>query len=145
MRPHPVLRLIAAVTVITAMVLTACGEDDSDAPVAQPTPQETAGEGDLELYCSLAQKVERAGSKFLEHELDKKSTQEDVQKARAKFVATHQALFEAYLEAAPLEIRADLDVLLASLTAGEGPGPDVDEKQAQSADKRVHQFEKENC
>ncbi len=140
------LRLIVAVTVITAMVLTACGEDDSDAPVAQPTPQETVGDGDLELYCSLAQKLKRAGSKFLERELDEEATQEDVQKARAEFVATHPALIEEYFEAAPLEIRADLEILIASLTAGEGPGPNVDkEQQTQSADKRVQQFEKENC
>lgn len=146
MRPPGVLRLIVTVTAITAMVLTACGEDDNDAPVAQPTQEEVAGEGDLELYCSLAQKLDRAGSKFFkELEQDEEATQEDFEKAEAEFVTTHQADIEELAEAAPSEIRADVDILIASLKARAGLGPEVDEKEAQSADKRVQQFEKENC
>jgi hypothetical protein len=142
---HGVLRLIAAVAVIMAMVLTACGNDDRDPPAAQPTQQETAGDEDLELYCSLAQKLARAGSKFLERELGKKATPEDVRKARAEFVSTHESLIAEYLEAAPLEIGADLEILIASLKEDAGPGPDVGEKRTQSADKKIQQFEKENC
>lgn len=146
MRPRGVLRLIAVVTVVTTMVLPACGEDDSDAPTAQPTQQETAGEGDAEFYCSLAQKLDRAGSKFFrELEQDKEATQEDFEKAEAEFVETHQADIEELVEAAPSEIRADVDILIASLKARAGLGPEVDQTQAQSAEERVQEFEKENC
>jgi hypothetical protein len=128
-----------------AILLTGCGDDVGSTPAVPSAQQETAGEGDLESYCSLTLKLKRAGEKFLERELDGKATQEDVQKVRAEFVATHQVLVKDFLGAAPPEIRADLEVLFASLKEGAALDPDVDPQQTRSAEKKVQHFEKENC
>lgn len=131
--------------VVAALFSAACGEDENGAN-PETRQEETAAKSDLETYCSLAQQLDEAGSEFFkELEQDPKATKKDYEKAEAEFVRSHQAQIDKLIEAAPSDIRADVDTLLASLKARAGLGPPVNQKEAQAAEKRVQEFEKENC
>jgi hypothetical protein len=132
-------RFIAFATVITtALVLAACGSEDSAPRAAQST-------GDLERYCALVREMDAAGSKFFARiEAKKNATPADFEAAERRFVERFTPQFEAIEHAAPTAIRADVRLLLAGQRARAGLGT-VDEAEASAAEERVVKYEESRC
>ncbi|MEA2517088.1 MAG: hypothetical protein QOG16_926 [Actinomycetota bacterium] len=139
------VRALGSVAVIVmAFGLGACGDDKTEGPEAKgPAVSE---EGDLSLYCDIVEKLDKEGDQaFAELEDDKNATQEDFKKAEARFVEEHSGDLDELEAASPPEIRDDVTVLLQSLRARAGLGPEPDKEEARDAEKAITAFEKENC
>jgi hypothetical protein len=130
--------------IVMAFGLVACGDDKTEGPGAKgPAVSE---EGDLSLYCDIVEKLDKAGDQaFAKLEDDKNATQEDFKKAEARFVEDHSSDLDELEAASPPEIRDDVTMLLQSLRARAGLGPEPDEEEARDAEKAITAFEKENC
>lgn len=142
------LRGVFQLTVLVAVIasgLVACGDEDQNT-TAPPEQEGTADEGDTDRYCSLVEALDRAGARFFRKlEQEEGATQKDFEKAEAEFVKAHEDEIEELGEAAPSEIRTEVETLLASLRARAGLGPDVNARETRAAERRVQRFEKSNC
>jgi hypothetical protein len=133
--------------VLVTLALAACGEDET-APTSAGAPA-TAAAGDPERYCALTREMDTAGTKFfarLERKHGKEEpTAEDYEAAERAFVQRFATQFEAIEEAAPAEIRDDIEILLAGQRQRAGLGGSLDQAQVSAAERRVRRYERRHC
>ena len=133
-------RQALALALLVASALTAvavgCGEDGGD---------ETAA-ADVERYCELTAELDRAGTKALAKlERDPEATDEDFERAERELVQSHEAEIEEVQDVAPSEIAESVRMQVRAIRARAGLSEPVDEAEARVAERRVQQFEKQNC
>lgn len=122
-------------TVVAAAALGACSDDGDDDEAT----------GDVDRYCELTAELDAAGSEFFaDLEADESATDEDYAQAEADFIEAHQDDFDEILEAAPEEIRADLEVLLDAQDR-RAEGDNEPPAGADEAEERILDFEAESC
>lgn len=139
--------LTTTAALVAALVLAACGDDDTASTTARATTTPTAG--DPERYCALTREMDAAGTKFfarLERKQGKREpTAKDYEAAERAFVERFAPQFAAIEEAAPVEIRRDVEILLAGQRQRAGLGGSVDQAEAGRAERRVLRYERRHC
>jgi hypothetical protein len=140
-------RLITPAMVLATLALAACGEAETTQTSARATA--TPAAGDPERYCALTREMDAAGTKFfarLERKQGKEEpTAEDYEAAERAFVKRFASQFEAIEEAAPAEIRDDIEILLAGQRQRAGLGGSLDQAQVSAAERRVRRYERRRC
>ena len=137
-------RYLTTAIVLATFALAACGDDDTAQPSARATATPPAG--DAERYCALSREMDAAGTKFFARlERKENATAEDYEAAERRFVERFAPQFEAIEQAAPSEIRSDIEILLAGQRQRAGLGGSVDEAEAGAAEKRVQAYDKRHC
>lgn len=128
------MRRWAGLLVLVAAVVGACADDGDDDAA-----------GDVNRYCELTAELDAAGSEaFAALEGDESATDEDYAQAEADFIEAHQDDFDAILDAAPNEIRDDLQVILDAQER-RADGNDEPIEGADEAEERILDFEDANC
>ena len=136
--------LITTAALAAAFALAACGDDDTATTASQATATPVAG--DAERYCALTREMDAAGTKFFARvERKENATANDFEAAERRFVERFAPQFEAIEEAAPAEIRADVEILLAGQRQRAGLGGSVDQAEASAAERRVLRYERREC
>jgi hypothetical protein len=146
---HRSVRSVAVAGLVLALFLGACGgSDDDDSPPesATPTTPVEAQAGDVTSFCELTEELDKAGGKFFaELEKDDNATAKDYQEAEKAFAEAHKDDFAELAAVAPPEVREDVAVVLASISARAGIGPKVPQKEATAAEDDLRKFEDANC
>jgi hypothetical protein len=130
--------IITAAALVATLTLAACGaEENRPAAVRADT---------TERYCALTRAMDAAGSKFFARvERKENATAKDFEAAERRFVRRFAPQLEEIEQAAPTEIRADVQILLAGQRQRAGLGGSVDETQVGAAETRVQAFENRRC
>lgn len=148
---------VLGVALVAVLGLASCGDDpdpirDGDAGAEQDdagTEQDDAGTDEdviVSLYCELVADLDEAGREFFkEIEKDDDATRKDYEKAERDFFREHDSDLDEMLEAGPDEIADDLRTLVASIRDRAGLGPNVPQREASAAEKRIQRFEKQSC
>jgi hypothetical protein len=145
------VRSVAVAALVLSLFLGACGGSDDDelAPEsATPTTPVEAPEqtGNVTRFCELTAELDEAGSKFFAKlEKDDNATSKDYEDAEKAFAEAHEADFTELVAAAPAEVKDDVTVVLASISARAGLGPKVPQKDATAAEDNLLKFEDANC
>ena len=100
---------------------------------------------DAERYCALTREMDAAGTKFFARLEKENATAKDFEAAERRFVERFAPQFEAIAEAAPAEIRTDIEILLAGQRQRAGLGGSVDQAEASAAERRVLRYERREC
>ena len=140
-------RYLTTAVLVAALALAACGEDETASTTARATT--TPAAGDRERYCALTREMDAAGTKFFARLERKQGTEEptaeDYEAAERRFVERFAPQFEAIEEAAPAEIRDDIEILLAGQRQRAGLGGSLGEEQVSAAERRVRRYERRQC
>ena len=129
---------------LIAAALAACGSDDRDRAAERPAA--TAAATGPERYCALVRELDAAGEEHFAS-LGRDATPEEYEAAERTFVEANAARLDEVGAAAPPEIDADVDLLLAAqreragLEVANAPG----KKAASAAERRIKRFEKRHC
>jgi hypothetical protein len=127
----------AALTV--ALVLAACGDDDS----AETTP----ATADVDRYCALTAELDRAGREQFEAlERDPSATEEQFEAAERELVEDNEEQLAELVAVAPEEIESHVEVLIGALRERAGlDAEDTDPAAVRDAERALARFEQENC
>ena len=136
---------IITVTIAAALSLAACGDDGDDSR-ATTAPATTAATGNADRYCALTRELDAEGEKFFAG-LGRDATPKQFEAAERRFLERHADDLAELRGAAPAEIKADVEKLLAGMQERAGMEPDVAVTEARSsaAETRIRAFEKRNC
>jgi ABC-type glycerol-3-phosphate transport system substrate-binding protein len=120
------------------LVLAACsgGDDSSDA----------AADGGTSRYCELNTKLEAAADTAFGG-LTQDSSEDEVANAFRNFLDANEDDINAYTEAAPQEIKAELTTLIDAQrdVAESGDLSQLESGEIDAADAKVQAFDDENC
>lgn len=150
MRTTTYRRRLAVVLLCGALAsgLAACGDDDDEdasASASASEPADGGGEGDLAAYCENVLEIETAGEPDIDFET---STPEEIAQAAMDF-AGEKMVEPAHAagEAAPEEIREDVEILVAAVdeVAETGDFAAAFDDEVEAASQRVHEFDLANC
>jgi hypothetical protein len=120
------------------LVLGACGDGDGG--------DGQAADSDVEAYCDAELAVETIG----EPDIDFENASEAEQQAAAKAFANDELLpkAKAVQDAAPDDIKADVDTLVAAVEDAAETGDFAafeDDEEIEEAEANLHEFDLENC
>ena len=139
---HPRFAFVCA-PLVAALLLVGCGDDDESESTTTTT---AAAAPDVERYCELVTELEAAGDEiFGALEQDGSATPEDFQQAELELLEENEALFDELQEVAPDEIQADVETLVAGLRVRAGLEEGTSPGDVGAAEKRVREYEKQNC
>ena len=134
-------RALALATVaLLAAGLSACGDDDEDDAAGGDVAA-----GDLTTYCEKTFEIETIGEPDIDFE---SASEEEMQEAAKSFAGDDLLpLAREIEEAAPQEIAADIEVLVAAVedVAETGNFEAFETEEAAAAGTRAHEFDLENC
>lgn len=134
---------------VVALTLAACGRDDEDTDATKNTADATTTAtttGDAQRYCALTRRLDAAGEKFFA-DLGQDARPAQFEAAERRFITQFSAELDGLRRAAPPEIDADVETLLASQRqrAGLAATPKVDEATASAAETRIRAWERRSC
>ena len=133
---------------VVALTLAACGgNDDTDANKDTADATTTAATtGDAQRYCALTRRLDAAGEKFFA-DLGQDARPAEFEAAERRFITQFSAELDELRRAAPPQIDADVETLLASQRrrAGLAATPKVDEATASAAETRIRAWERRSC
>lgn len=129
--------------------LVGCGDDDDDTDAAtgdDTEMTEAAGEGDVATYCEKVAEIEVTLGPGPDIDFES-ATPEELTQAAKEFAGGATDLAAEAQEAAPAEIRADIDVLVAALddVAETGDFGAFETPEVEEASARTHAFDLESC
>ncbi len=135
---------LIAIAVAALPGLAACGDDDSGGSAATQTTTVVAQ--DPVRFCALTRELDASGETFFA-KLGRDATPKEFEAAERRFVEQSGAKLDALRQAAPRQIAADVEKLLAGMQkrAGLKPAIAVTEAQSSAAEARIQAYEKRNC
>lgn len=135
---------------VAMLGLVGCGDDDDDTTSAgDESAEETtdeSGEGDLATYCEKSAQIEQQLGSGPDIDFES-ATPEEMTEAAKEFAGGATELADEALEAAPEEVRPDIEVLVAALKevaeTGDFGAFETPETEEASAD--AHAFDLAEC
>lgn len=142
-------RVLAIVIAVSALITSACGDDDDEA--ATPAPVDEATEepaGDVSAFCTTLNDLFNAADEDLGVDTETAS-EDEIIAASAEFFASDrgESLMEQALEQAPPGLQTDLQTVIdAAQEFGQtGDTAALEADEVAAADEAVQAFEEENC
>jgi hypothetical protein len=126
-----------------ALVLPACGDDESPTTSTEAATTSVAG-GDVDRYCELTAELDAMGEQLFA-DLSQDAAPEEVVQREQQLVEQASAHFDELVEVAPDAIADDVPVLLDGIRARAATGEDPDQEASSAAEERILAFEEENC
>lgn len=135
---------LITIAVAALLGLAACGDDDAGERAATGTTTVVAQDPDR--YCALTRELDASGEKFFAN-LGRDATAKEFEAAERRFIEQSSAKLDELRQAAPQQIAADVEKLLAGMQkrAGLKPAIAVSEAQSSAAEKRIRAYEKRAC
>ena len=134
--PVQLTALLAAAALVAGGLV---GRDDEPAAASPPSGEVS--------YCELSAGLERAGREaFQELEQDPNATRQDFERTEAAFLRDYEDQIEALVAAAPVEIAAEVGLLIDSIRArADSAREPLDPQAIRAAEETVRDWESANC
>lgn len=127
-----------------ALGVSACGGEEENGGQSAEAGDQPAQTADASRYCELAKQLESNAEQHFS-QLGEGGGPTEFREAHVTFIEQNQDVLQEILEAAPEQIRDDVETTLAGMRQQAGEQVDVTEQKIDAADRRLRAFESERC